>query len=335
MLAAASRGRVTPEIIVPGDNPSMPFWSLTYDTTDYINAYMKSKEPVTTTIPELDGVLSGGFRPGLYVLGGMSGAGKTALGIYMAVRIASRPAPDGKKYGAVFYSMELGGAEVRARAGSLLSSLVKPLEPFRWAEFEERGANARLLDKRGEYVEGEDPVYLADLKLLEMCPRLRIVDATRGGYPDASLEAVIDYIRDTGAHGGSIVFIDYLQCIEVRDKADRPLDEQEAMRVAARQLNQAAMRAGVAVVAIAAVNRASSDAARRNERPTMGMFRGSSWIEYTGIACMGLVRSESADADGAQDVHLYVVKNRRGLESDIPLVYWGSFGLFDWQEPRP
>ena len=138
-------------------------------------------------------------------------------------------------------------------------------------------------------------------------------------------------IRDTGAHGGRVCFVDYLQCIDVA----AGMDETEAMKEAVRSINLEGIRAGVAVIVIAAVNRAKGTEMRKGktgENPGADIFRGSSWIEYTGLTAMALVRREDARRVGDfVDVELCLVKNRRGdLGEPLPLAYNGAYGDFSY-----
>ena len=105
------------------------------------------------------------------------------------------------------------------------------------------------------------------------------------------------------------------------------------MKEAVREINLAGIRAGVAVIVIAAVNRAKGSEMRKGkpgENPGADIFRGSSWIEYTGLTAMALVRREDAlRTDSFVDVELHLVKNRRGvLGEPIHLAYCGEYGEF-------
>ena len=58
---------------------------------DYaLGDYALESAPVATGIPGLDRVLGGGLRPGVTVIGGEPGAGKSALGLQVALHVAAR-----------------------------------------------------------------------------------------------------------------------------------------------------------------------------------------------------------------------------------------------------
>lgn len=327
-----------PELIIPSRLEAIEReqWSLAKRTCDYQRAYLGAPPPVSSTIPQMDGIMCGGFRPGVHFLGGTTGAGKTAFALYLASRIAScdDPKHGGRRCGVTIISLELSEWEVRARMGSRISYVCDELTPFRWADFEQLGFAAHRADEAEPYgwAVQDDPVMNADTELQILCPRIRIVDGAM--HPSkADLLEIESEIEACGRQGGSFVIVDYLQCID----AGIDLDEQQAMKEAARGLNLAGIRAGVPVLAIAAVSREKGSAMRRGkegERPSADVFRGSSWIEYTGLTAWALVRRDDAERSGDNvAVELHPVKNRRGACSEyVQLAYNGAYGQFTYTD---
>lgn len=313
---------------MPDEMRPPSFWNVPEDMGRYFGAYTASREPVKSTIPELDDMLHGGFRPGVHFIGGTTGAGKSAFCLWLAERMAQGTDPDtGQPTGVTYVSLELGMPEVRARMGSRLSYALDHLEAWRWADFEELGRKQRAALEAGTYDQAHDPVYCADLELMARCPNIRIVDAVS----DPSLSGITRIqteIDETGRHGGRVLFLDYLQCID----AMPGMDETEAMKEAVRSINLAAMRYGVAVIAISAISRAKGAEMRssgnRDKNPGADIFRGSSWIEYTGLTAFALVRREDARRSGDNvEVELWPVKNRRGTcDGPVMLSYNGAYG---------
>ena len=308
------------------------YWNVGGTMPEYLSAYEGAALPVPSTIPELDDALKGGFRPGVHFIGGNTGAGKSSFCIWLAERMAQAVDPaTGKPYGVTYVSLELGMPEVRARMGSRLSLAVDGLVPWRWAEFEELGVNAREHIRAGDFDPTSDPVYLSDLFLMERCPNLRIVDNI--AHRSANyLESVTGEIAHTGSSGGRVLFLDYLQCVD----SGEGLDETESMKRAVREINLSGIRAGVAVIVISAVSRAKGTEMRKgksDENPGADIFRGSSWIEYTGLSAFALVRREgSMERDGEVEVELWPVKNRRGrLTGPVHLMYAGAYGEWRWE----
>lgn len=305
------------------------FWNLMDRFGAYMDDYQHAALPVPSTIPALDNVLKGGFRPGVHFIGGNTGAGKTALCLWMMERMAELDDVEtGRKTGVEFISLELSESEVRARLGSQLSHRDDSLVEFAWADFEALGAKTDRGLSDGTYNPDEDPVYMADCALVARCPNVRIIDAIKNPRIQNITDICFE-IEACGAHGGRVCFVDYLQCIEVAPG----MDETEAMKDAVRELNLAGMRAGVAVIVIAAVNRAKGSEMRRGkdgDNPGADIFRGSSWIEYTGLTALALVRRDGATTSGDfTEVELHVVKNRRGTMGEpLHLGYCGKYGDF-------
>lgn len=304
------------------------YWNIAESLPDYLKAYTDALPPVRSTIPELDEITQGGFRPGIHFIGGNTGAGKSAFCLWMAERMAQQIDPDtGEKQGVTYISLELGMPEVRARLDSRLSYAMDELEAFRWADFEVLGRKQCDLIKRGEYLPDKDPVYCADLELMSRCPNLRIVDAISNGNLSGILN-ICSEIQEAGAKRGRVVFIDYLQCIDTFPGQD----ETEALKENVRAINLAAIRARVAVIAIAAVSRAKGNEMRKGKsgNPGADIFRGSSWIEYTGLTAFALVRKDDAErTDSYVELELWPVKNRRGkCDRSLVLAYNGAFGDF-------
>ena len=310
------------------------FWNVSEHMGKYLDAYTDSLEPVSPTIPQLSAMLKGGFRPGIHFIGGNTGAGKSSFCLWMMERMAQSADPDtGEPMGVTYLSLELTEAEVRARMGSRLSCALDSLEPFRWADFEELGRKQRAALEAGTYDQAHDPVYCADLELMARCPNIRIVDAVS----DPSLSGITRIqteIDETGRHRGRVLFLDYLQCID----AMPGMDETEAMKDAVRAINLAAIGAGVAVIAISAISRAKGAEMRsgsnRDKNPGADIFRGSSWIEYTGLTAFALVRREDARRVGENvEVELWPVKNRRGTcDGPVMLSYNGAYGEWTYGE---
>ena len=311
--------------------PAPAFWNVGEKMGDYLSAYTGSKPPVPSTIPELDRMLRGGFRPGVHFIGGTTGAGKSAFCLWLAERMAQSTDPDtGRPTGVTYVSLELGMPEVRARMGSRLSYVLDGLEPWHWADFEELGRKQAAAIADGTYEPANDPVYSADIELMVRCPNLRIVDAISDGHA-SSLVYICEEIRSTGAHGGRVLFLDYLQCID----AIPGQDETEALRDSVRAINLAAIREGVAVVAISAISRAKGSEMRKGksgDNPGADIFRGSSWIEYTGLTAFALVRRDDSVQRGEfADVELWPVKNRRGTcDGPVRLAYNGAYGEWSY-----
>lgn len=308
-------------------------WNIPNDLPGVTNEYMAQLPPVSSTIPALDDLLGGGYRPGLHVWGGASGAGKTALMLYMAERMSAGELGD--PVGVTFISLELPAFEVYSRLCSRLAEARDGLDSFPWGHTDEMGWEA---NKGGaEYAWEEDPFNMALNALSVECGgTLRIVD----GSSDArrtKIDLIKMEIEAAGRHGGRVVFIDYLQLIDTGSD-----DEMTQLRQAVTELRAVAIRSNVVVIAVSALNRENVkgaknlDAGDLMEKPSdydlMTSFRGSSCIEYGAVTACVLLRAKP----GAEELRnpKWVVdvarlcKNRRGVTGGVQMTYDGEHGQF-------
>lgn len=299
----------------------MPYFDLVDTQGAYINGYMGAEPPVRTCIPSLDDSLSGGFRPGLHVMGAPPGAGKTAIALYMSLLMAMDGTPT------VYYSMEVPGDDCRARLDSLLSKELD-LKEFRWADRTALGSRYGEMESVGRYDSSQDRIYMADIELVRLCGNtLKIIDAT----PDmgcSNLPEIEQQIAWAGSAGVKVFFIDYLQCIDSDDCADPTV----RMGPVARELNQAGRKHGMAVIALSAVSRTAGKDMRTGKPIGSDIFRDSSWIEYTAQTASALIRTDGEDGKPQPKVTLQIVKNRFGpVGDDIEFGYDGAHNSFTFK----
>ena len=297
--------------------------------------YLHAPDPVPTGVDGLDRVLCGGLRPGLSVLGGEPGAGKSAL----ALQVAFMAAFSGRRV--LFASLEMGRGQCLMRLLSLLST--EPwadgpgAAPFSWADAHRLAPRARqaLEDARGcgepepavigRLARGGDPVLTAALGLQKTCPGLLVAAGpqvrTLGG-----LEALAGRAAGLGA---SLAVVDYLQLVS--PEGAQGMAEYERVTLVSSRLNALGCDLGVPVLALSAMSRQSAQAAG----PSMHGFKGSGGIEYDANAAM-VIEGDGEAAPGplGRPVLLHVVKDRWGaLTGDSPVRLWFD-GAHNRLEPR-
>lgn len=294
------------------------------------HGYLDVSQPVPTLIEPLDRNLSGGMLPGLHVLGGEPGSGKSALGLFIAFMAALSGA------NVMFASLEMGAAMCWARVASCASLTTGP--PFGWSdvwvigeEARRRQVDARRAGAVGEFVNGwlleSDPVGRSVSRLLDTCPGLVVADASK--LPD--LESIEGAAREAAGLGLSLLVVDYLQYVSMRDEAGR--DEYSRVSAVSRRLSALGVSLDVPVLALASFNRGA--AAGRSRKPAepsertedMHGFRGSGSIEYDAVSAW--VLTSDAEEEGMRRLH--VVKNRAGAltgPGGIPLRFDGAHNSF-------
>ena len=338
-----------PDLILPnGAKPRKAFeyWNLGRSYGDFCHDYENMKPPLPTFIKPIDDALHGGLRPGVHVLGAASGSGKTAFSLLLATKIGAREKPNGEHYGVTFISEELTSWEVRARMGSRLSRTDGNLEPYEWGDFERLAANAAREREEGTYDFSKDRVILADLRLQELCPKLRIVDGARNLTTDdenrrtsavdlSSLNYIEMELDTAGRCGADLVIIDYLQCLDAGQ--NEGTNEAQALKTILRSINRIGMKYNLPILCIAALNRVKANEIKKGGEPTMDAFRDSSWIEYTALSAwiMGPDPQASEVDDRYKHLRLTPVKIRageHGTDHAIDLIFEGAYGQFYWTE---
>lgn len=294
---------------------------------DFIeHGYLRTGTPVPSNIPQLDALLCGGFRPGLHVLGGEPGAGKSALGLFVSAMSALSGAR------VEYLSLEMSGAQCMARLLSLASLWTGA--PFRWGDVHELAETAReklgevLSDWRGVdlargdgyrfLVESGDPVAGACAELERKCPGLLVADSERV----RDISGIEQELERGRACGLDFAVVDYLQYVCEEGTAS----EYDKVSSVSKRLNTLAVRLGMPVLALASLSRQGT----KGGAPDMHMFKGSGDIEYHALSAMVIDR----DPEGSDlERRLHVVKNRFGgvtaPETCVRLRFDGAHNSFE------
>ena len=258
-------------------------------------AHDESKEAqlvFPTGIPALDGKI-GGFSPGkLYLLGGRTGMGKTALACNMAVAVAEAARS------VWFCSLEMESFELTER---IISSAME-IELGRWR----KKLNAFEMKQIGEYRKDAS--------------KLKFWLTDKGNESLSSIRAKARLRKSLG--GLDLIVIDNLQLIKPVDyrapKHERMKAMTEAMKMLAKDLN----------VAILLLCQLSVDAEPSKDgkvkKPDNTAWADSKRIPDDADVAMILHRENKADKKG----ELIITKNRNGTEGDIGLNWSGAYQRF-------
>lgn len=287
--------------------------------------YLEAVPPIPTGIAELDRHLGGGMRPGLHVLGGEPGAGKSALALNIAVRLAIM----GRRV--LYASLEMNRAECMARCCSMLSTS-KEREAFRWCDWERLGVEAaarrddamRAGDAKGftDDLMKSDPVGSALSLLMESCQGLCLAD----GEPLRALTGLLGAAERGFRAGMGLLIVDYMQRVDVEGAAS----EYERVSTVCRGLSAFGADHGIPVLALASLNRD----ALKGGAPSMFGIRGSGNAEYDAQSMMVLANDDGGEAvpDEPRRVLLHVTKARGGFTTadGIPSSFDGAHNLFSF-----
>lgn len=267
-------------------------------------------KPVPTPWPALNAILGGGFWPGLHVLTGTTGSGKTQLALQVAAQAAASGTP------ALYVALELQREELVARVLALLLSEV-------------RGYGGRA-PKWSDLFLGRNPKALATAKaeclpLLKEIP-LRIEQAEAGEWTAGNLATRVQAMRE---HYGRtpLVVVDYLQIVGPEEPRQ---DLRMAIRGAALKARNVA-RQGAAVLLLSSVSRENAKLLVPGDGQVLpgqdagmlvGLGKESGEIEYSADTVLALVRE--VYRDGGTPMHLAAAKVRAGRPGWVPLSFDGS-----------
>lgn len=307
--------------------------SASYSLIGFCDAIREAPKhpPIPTGIRQLDSTLSGGLRSWLYIIGGMSSVGKTALMMQIADQIAAGGTD------VLIVSLEMSKNELIARSISRETALLSA----------ERTGDTCLAKTAVQILDGK--VYSApedDQKLFDDAIG-RYMDYSnniyiREGMMDIGLgqisAMVYDHIRITGRR--PVLIVDYLQIMAPWDVRATDKDN---MDHAVSGLKRLARDAHIPVIAISSFNRASYSAGAE-----MNAFKESGTIEYSSDVLMAIqlsgmdstddVRSLKGKAKTANEageavkIQLKILKNRNGGKKDCELYYYQWFNLFTEDE---
>ncbi len=281
-------------------------WAMQFGNVERDVMAYRDPPPVTPTgFDALDAVLGGGLVPGIHVLMGQPGAGKSALALDMALRVAL-----GR--GRVLYvSAEMDRMQCLARLCSNLTAQgADGLEPVRWGRWESMG---RMCPKGGE-----DAGTAALRALARLAPGLAVAD----GGAAVTAPGLASVTKAAAQAGADLIVVDYLQRIGW-PPGTGPEDAYQAISKASESLAKTAKAARVPMLVLSSMNRASM----KDGKPTLSGGRGSASIEYDAVTVMQLMAEGDTGGDGLRPVALHVLKNRRGRvtgDSPLHLVFDGA-----------
>ena len=285
-------------------------------------------KPIPMPWPSVASALGGGLWPGLHVLTGTTGSGKTQFALQVAFEAACSGVPT------LYIGLELGELDLTARLLALVEGKVTGKTPPPWssmylgktadATLERLGReHATTLEGLPLHAEfgppngwGSDQLDKRGRAMREMYP-----EETPGGRP---LLVVLDYLQAVGQSAGGR--------LELRERIGRAAYDG---RTVARDL-------GAAVLMISSVSRegakrlrvsTDADATKKGEATNpektspadlVGLGKESGEIEYAADTVMALVSGEYEERKPTKKMHLAIAKMRAGRAAWCALEFDGS-----------
>lgn len=232
--------------------------------------------PISSGFPTFDKSIGGGFRKGLYILGGMSSLGKTTLCLQMADQIAEAG------HDVMIFSLEMSRFELMARTISRYTveealnetkrrdnakTVTDILDGSRWESFTK--ADRQRIDNA--------------IKRYEKTAERLIIHESIGRITAEDVQREVE--RHNEITGGfPFVLIDYLQIMK---PLDAHMTDKQAVEANLTILKQLARK--LPVLTISSLNRESyRNGGKNNGRINMTDLKESGGIEYSADGIIGL-----------------------------------------------
>ncbi|MBD5401822.1 AAA family ATPase [bacterium] len=251
---------------------------------------------ISTGIWRLDKVFGGGLYPGLFALGGDTGAGKTSFVLQVADSIAAAGHP------VLYVALEMSRDELIAKSVARITAEADAAagkEGFQGVPYRDL-MNGRTGDKivRAERqyagtVAGNRFVMegLGDVTAQDIRARATALKAATGKAP----VIIVDYLQNMAAH-------------------DPHMTERQAVEYNMKALKLISRDLDAPVIVLSSLNRESL---KNSDNIGLYSFKESGCIEYTADAAVLLIKGGGRPlgkepGKGARGVALQVAKNRRG-----------------------
>lgn len=275
--------------------------------TDAVSAAMEEIEAASHKDGSMTGVptgfadldeLTNGFHPGqMIIVAARPAVGKSTLALDFA-----RSASIGHNMPSIFFSLEMGRAEIAMRLLSAESSV--PLQSMRKGKIEPRDWTT-IAQVSGRI--NEAPLYIDD------SPNMTLVE----------IRAKCRRLKQRV--GLKMVVIDYLQLMTSGKRVE---SRQQEVSEFSRALKLMAKELQVPVIALSQLNRGSEQ--RADKMPAISDLRESGSIEQDADMVILLHRESVYDKDSprAGEADLIVAKHRNGPTRTVAVAFHGHFSRF-------
>lgn len=269
----------------------------------------KTRPPlISTGLQPLDDVVGGYPIGGFSIISGRPAMGKSAVGKCSALALACQGTPVG------VISIE----ETLGKISTNVLSNIANVQSAKIAFARESEADLKLMLQAAKSLENT-PMFIAD-------------------YPTrtSEIEATIAMMRQR--YGCVVVFVDHLHIVSHDDAVGNRAAQLVAITTA---LKNAAKRSGVAVVALAQLNRGAASEGAKSRKPTLWDLKESGSLEENGDLIIGVhredyYRAQRGESDFDHQMILCVLKNKLGGIGEVPMHWDGDHQrITEWIEDVP
>lgn len=305
--------------------------SVAYSLQGFLERVTQEKKgPLPTGFNRLDKIIDGGLYPELYLVGAISGLGKTSFALQIADNIATLQERD-----VLYIALEMAKDELIAKSLSRLT--------YQYCEGNIRNAKTTrgILDgsKYSSFNPQEQELIKRAINTYEAIARhIYIKDSVGETTTDDIRTELEKHYRIKGK--APVVIVDYLQILGPLDT--KATDKQNIDR-AVTALKRMSKEFDTPVFVISSFNRANY---RNNDAPES--FKDSGNIEYSADVLMSMSYDEYAmeqtgeklfknqikklkdiKAGESYPIHIGVIKNRNGITGELNLNFLPHFNIYE------
>ena len=309
----------------------------THSISSSLDAFIQTVQGAVKTVAiptgfsHLDSTLDGGFYQGLYVIGAMSGIGKSTLCLQIADQILS--------YGSdvIIFSLEMAKNQLISKSLSRLTFMSengKNEEGFYYARTSRQITTGAIINEKEKEVFHDALHTYRDLSR-----NLYIIDDAENIGIETIKDTVKKHIDITSKC--PVVIIDYLQILP---PANQKVNDKQSIDNAVTELKRISMLHNIPVLAVSSFNRDSYQTPA-----SMSSFKESGAIEYSSDVLLGLQlkdmdklisstgkkRENNKVLEGGQqldyrELELKILKNRNGASgASINYSFYPQFSYFE------
>ncbi|MDP3014769.1 MAG: DnaB-like helicase C-terminal domain-containing protein, partial [Candidatus Subteraquimicrobiales bacterium] len=270
--------------------------------------------PISTGFSNLDDLLDGGLREGLYIIGAGSALGKTTF----CLQLANRAAASGQSV--AFLSLEQSRQELIAKTLSMLTYA----DPSNGGQ---EVCTAREVKRYALLPPGnKKALNNAKEKLTEYGNNLFIYEID--DQDQSVSELVLSHELETGS-APAVLIIDYLQIM--KPSRIGITSDKQIIDANVHELRQLARRHKIPIIAISSLNRIAYD-----QGLSFKSFKESGGIEYSSDLLLGLQpkgsRQDSTMDDflrnDSREMELVLLKNRNGSTGKCQFMFKAKYNFF-------
>lgn len=283
--------------------------------------------PVDTGFENLNNALGSGIFPGITVIGGVPGCGKTSLALQIIDNAVSTDHP------VLFFSLEMSAHNVAAKAIS---------RRINGTDCEEDKSSSPLFCARDilfrthgtaiKYDLAEEITKSANELSEKYNDYLRIYDQSDDVFHPITTDIVIEKTKLFLLQESKrpeprlkpLIVIDYLQLLALNDLENSSMIRTVTDTVVSK-LTLCSRNYQIPILLISSINRESYDG-----KPSMRMFKESGLIEYNADCLIGLSSDDNAANNQKRKITVSILKNRFGATNvDVSLYFYPARDFFE------